>query len=115
MDEEEFLIINQVMGDLLEAEEGAGGPVRHIQNIVNPFNSLSDEQFRRFFRIGKVLAQELITLVRPFVFQGQSYSALDLQTKVKTSLFYDKAKEILLGVGCIIILCPWKLPENYWQ
>lgn len=86
MDEEEVLIINQVLGDLLEAEEDAGRPVRHIQNGINPFNSMNDEQFRRFFRVGKDLAQELITVVRPFVVQGQSYSALDLQTKVKGEL-----------------------------
>lgn len=88
MDEEEVLVINQVLQDLLEAEEDALAPARQINMAINPFETLTDQQFVKMFRVSKILAQEIINTVRPFIVQGQSYSAIDLQTKVYMIYLY---------------------------
>lgn len=65
-DEEEILIINQIMQDLLAVGENAIVSARHIHIHIE---SMTEQQLR-IFRVSKILTQEIITLVTPFIVQG---------------------------------------------
>lgn len=84
MNEEEALIINQIFGDLQDAE--ADAPPRQLYNASDPFVNMKDAQFVGLFRVSKVLANEIITWLTPHMNQGQNYCSLEIKTKVTYKL-----------------------------
>lgn len=83
MDEDEVMVINQIIGDLLQAEADADEAGRQMYNAIDPFVTMSDVQFMSLFRVNKNLAQEIIDLVTPNMRQGQTYCSLQIKTKVR--------------------------------
>ncbi|KAJ8952783.1 hypothetical protein NQ318_008100 [Aromia moschata] len=90
MDEAEALIIHQIVGNVLQAEEDVEVPARQLNpNQLDPIAAMTDDQFIGLFRVDKLLAQEIIDIVTPYMVQGQTYSSLEIKTKVfVTLLFY---------------------------
>ncbi|KAJ8933071.1 hypothetical protein NQ314_014225 [Rhamnusium bicolor] len=82
MDDQEILLIHQIFEDLIQAEKDAQAPKRQIyNNRIDPFVAMPDEQFIGLFGVDKVLAQEIIDMVTPYIEQGQTYSSLEIKTK----------------------------------
>lgn len=67
---------------LEEIELGLEAPPRIFHVRDNPFETLSDNQFRRTYRLSKHLTQQLIDEVRPHMQGPTRSSALDAITKV---------------------------------
>ncbi|KAF5276385.1 hypothetical protein FQR65_LT16352 [Abscondita terminalis] len=82
MDEEEVLLINQIFDDLQQAEEDGQAPARQRYQRTDPFVTLADAQFIQLFRVDKDLARQIIISLTPYMDQGQTYSSLDIETKV---------------------------------
>jgi hypothetical protein len=84
MDPEEILIFDHIMNDLVDAEQDAEEPARqlHVTQQVNPFETLSEEKFRKNFRVSKDLAREIIDMVSPFIQENISVSALSVKRKL---------------------------------
>ncbi|KAJ8966138.1 hypothetical protein NQ317_017981 [Molorchus minor] len=68
----------------------------------NPFETLSDTQFIRTYRLTKNMVVDLCQIVQPFVVAGSRRSALDLRTKVLTALnFYGYGSyQLNIGQNC---------------
>lgn len=73
MDEQEALVINQIVGDLLKAVKDVLAPVRQIYQAVDPFDTMTDQQFIGLFRMNKAVAREIIDMRNPFIQQEQTY------------------------------------------
>lgn len=77
------IIINEVaIGALEEAERRNDDPSRSFLAKDNPFETLSNWNFQRTFRLSKNLVRNLIETVEPFMEAATRGSALDILTKV---------------------------------
>lgn len=67
-----------------EAEILDNQPNRSFHVRDDPFESLSDINFIREYRLSKEAVQELINILEPLMNEGSRSSALDIKTKVST-------------------------------
>ncbi|KAF2900444.1 hypothetical protein ILUMI_05739 [Ignelater luminosus] len=80
----QFVAID-ALGDI---EEAANHPPRRFQQRKSAFD-LPDHRFVKMFRLTKSLVRELIETLQPFIVPPSRTSALDVETKVLTTLrFY---------------------------
>ncbi|XP_063920898.1 putative nuclease HARBI1 [Zophobas morio] len=88
LDPLDLALFNQVMDDLDDAEEQVERPLRELQirHQVDPFEQLDENKFRKYFRVNKALARNIIETIRPFMQEASRSSAISIQHKVLTAL-----------------------------
>ncbi|KAF2890356.1 hypothetical protein ILUMI_15818 [Ignelater luminosus] len=84
----QFVAID-VLGDIKEA---ANRPPRRFQRRESAFN-LPDHRFVKMFRLTKPLVRELIETLQPFIVPPNRTSALDVETKVLTTLRFYASRD----------------------
>jgi hypothetical protein len=70
------------IGALEDAKITDGDPPRIFHERDDPFETLSDRNFPRTFRLSKNLVADLIENIEPFVRAPSRLSTLDVTTKV---------------------------------
>ena len=80
MPDEEFLY--QALQDTAGIASNSRG-VRPARPLINVFESTSDFEFVKLFRLTKVLVRELIVLLTPFMRVQVYDNSIDCTTKVK--------------------------------
>jgi len=75
------------IADIEEAEIDNDHIIRRFHPRDNPFETLTERQFIREFRLNKEMARDLIAMLEPYLDVPSRKSALDTQTKV--SLIYN--------------------------
>ncbi|KAF5280147.1 hypothetical protein FQR65_LT15063 [Abscondita terminalis] len=88
---DEFTSMEKVMAlaavnNLEHAELPNAVPPRVFHHRDNPFETLSDTQFIKTYRLSKNLTRELIHFVEEFLVEPSKTSALDANTKILTTL-----------------------------
>lgn len=56
--------------------------------MTDPFAVFTDDQFIGLFRVDKVLAQDIIDMLRPYIQEGQTYWSIEIKTKVNIIEIY---------------------------
>ncbi len=72
---------------------------RENMNIRGNAFELSDNNFRKLFRLNKVLADDLIEKISPFKQEPHYFSSIDNDTKILTALRFFGAGSYQLDVG----------------
>ena len=85
LDPFDLALFNQVMDDLDDADEQVERPLRELQirHQVDSFEQLDENKFRKYFRVNKALARNIIETIRPFMQEASRSSAISIQHKVK--------------------------------
>ncbi|XP_008182278.1 putative nuclease HARBI1 [Acyrthosiphon pisum] len=85
--------------ELLEQIEEDAEIVLQKYDFIDPFQSLSDRQFIRFYRLSKDLATKVVQMVTPFMKAPSRSSALTMQQKVMTALRFFASGSYQMDIG----------------